>query len=114
MRLHAKDEQISHDEGKAIPVTGCEGAYGCETSRFPYFLDNRLIDGGKVFSLLPPTKFPGTHLSDAESDPKAIVRLEGLGQLKKYLPHQDSNPRPSKLYHSASTNYATACSPDFP
>jgi hypothetical protein len=31
--------------GKAIPVTGCE------TSRLPHFLDNRLIDGGKVVSL---------------------------------------------------------------
>jgi hypothetical protein len=38
-------------KGKANPVTGRGGQYGCETSRLPYFLDNRLIDGGKVVSL---------------------------------------------------------------
>jgi hypothetical protein len=37
--------------GKAIPVTGRGGPYGCETSRIPHFLDNRLTDGGKVVSL---------------------------------------------------------------
>jgi hypothetical protein len=36
---------------KAIPVTGREGPQGCETSKIPHFLDNRLIDGGKVVSL---------------------------------------------------------------
>jgi hypothetical protein len=40
--------------------------YGCETSRLPHFLDNRLTDGGEVVSLTPrapfnPTKIPGTH-----------------------------------------------------
>jgi hypothetical protein len=41
------------------------------------------------------------------------VQLEGLGKLKKKNknknPHQDLNPQPSGLEHSASTNYATAC-----
>jgi hypothetical protein len=37
------------------------------------------------------------------------MRLEGLDQLKKNPLHRDSNPRPSGLQHSASTNYATAC-----
>jgi hypothetical protein len=41
-------------------------------------------------------------------DPRAIVWLEGLGKLKIQLPHRESNPRPSGLKHSASTNYATA------
>jgi hypothetical protein len=36
--------------GKAVPVTGRGGPQGCETSRFPYFLDNWLTDG-KVISL---------------------------------------------------------------
>jgi hypothetical protein len=39
---------------KAIPVTGREGPYGCEKSRFPHFLDNRLTDGGKVVSPTRP------------------------------------------------------------
>jgi hypothetical protein len=36
--------------GKAVPVTGRRGPYGCETSRRPYFLDNRLTDSGEVVS----------------------------------------------------------------
>jgi hypothetical protein len=40
---------------KAIPVTGRGGPYGCETSRFPHLLDNRLTDGGEVVSLTRQT-----------------------------------------------------------
>jgi hypothetical protein len=36
---------------KAIPVTGCGGPQGCETSRFPHFADNLLTDGGEVVKL---------------------------------------------------------------
>jgi hypothetical protein len=42
-------------KAKAILVTGREGPYGCETSRFPEFLDSRLTDGGEVVS---PTRRP--------------------------------------------------------
>jgi hypothetical protein len=56
------------DEGKreAIPVTGHGGPQRYETSRLPYFLDNRLTDGGEVVSLTrrPPfttRKIVGTH-----------------------------------------------------
>jgi hypothetical protein len=53
-------------KGKAIPVTGRGGPYGCELSRLPHFLDNCLTDGCEVISLtcqLPftPRKIPGTH-----------------------------------------------------
>jgi hypothetical protein len=43
-------------KGKAIPVIGCVGPEGCETSRFPHFLDSWLTDGGEVVSLIrrPP------------------------------------------------------------
>jgi hypothetical protein len=37
------------------------------------------------------------------------VRLEGLSQLENPMTSLDSNLRPSGLYHSASTNYSTAC-----
>jgi hypothetical protein len=36
---------------KAITVTGLGGLLGCETSRIPHFLDNRLTDSGEVVSL---------------------------------------------------------------
>jgi hypothetical protein len=38
-------------KGKVIPITGRGGPYGCETSRLPHFLDNRLTDGGKFIGL---------------------------------------------------------------
>jgi hypothetical protein len=38
-------------KSKGIPVIGRGGPQGCETLRFPHFLDNRLIDGGKAVSL---------------------------------------------------------------
>jgi hypothetical protein len=37
--------------GKVFPVTGRGGPLGCETSRLPYFTDNRLTDGGEDVSL---------------------------------------------------------------
>jgi hypothetical protein len=36
---------------KTIPVRGREGPKGCETSRLPHFLDNRLTDGCKGIKL---------------------------------------------------------------
>jgi hypothetical protein len=42
---------------KVIPVTGREGPQGCETLRVPHYLDNRLKDGGKVFSLTRRPRF---------------------------------------------------------
>jgi hypothetical protein len=49
-----------------VPVTGSGGPQGCERSRVPYFLDNRLRDGGEVVSLtrrpsFTTRKIPGTH-----------------------------------------------------
>jgi hypothetical protein len=38
-------------KGNAASVTGRGGPQGCETPRFPHFLDNRLSDGGEVVSL---------------------------------------------------------------
>jgi hypothetical protein len=56
--------------------------------KFPYFLDSRLTDGGEVVSLTRMSSFISqegpwySFLLEAESTPRAIVRLEGLGQLK--------------------------------
>jgi hypothetical protein len=66
---------LSH-KGKAIPVTGRGGPYGCETSRLPHFLDNRLSDGGDVVSftrrpaaLYPPVDSWYSFLLEAETTP---------------------------------------------
>jgi hypothetical protein len=53
-------------EGTASPVTGRGGPQGCETSRLPYFLNNRLTNDSEVVSLrrrppFNPRKIPGTH-----------------------------------------------------
>jgi hypothetical protein len=48
-------------KGKAIPITGHGDPYGCETSRIPHFLDNRLTDGDEVGHPLPPTQIPCTN-----------------------------------------------------
>jgi hypothetical protein len=60
-RKHVKEKK-----GKAIPVTGRGGPYGCEISRLSHFLDNRLTDGGEFVSLTRQMTFtlrkiPGTH-----------------------------------------------------
>jgi hypothetical protein len=51
-------------KGKCIPVTLRRGLCGCETSRFPHFLNSRLTDGGEVVSLahqppFTPRQIPG-------------------------------------------------------
>jgi hypothetical protein len=56
----------SRVKGKIIPVAGRGGQYGCEKSRLPYFLHNRLTDDGEAVSLMllspfTPRKIPGTH-----------------------------------------------------
>jgi hypothetical protein len=62
-------------EGKAIRVTGHEGPWGCETSRFPHFLHNRLTHGGEVVSLTRQPPFTPqedswySFLLEAESTP---------------------------------------------
>jgi hypothetical protein len=54
-RSHKKVLLYCNVKGKAIPVTGRKGPQGCKTSRFPHFLDNRLMDGNEVVS---PTRRP--------------------------------------------------------
>jgi hypothetical protein len=57
-------------KGKAIPVTGRRGPQGCETSRLPHLVDNRLTDCGEVVSLTrrPAALYPWySFLLEAES-----------------------------------------------
>jgi hypothetical protein len=61
--------------GKAIPVTGRESPLGCDKSKLPHFLDNRLTDGGEAVSLtrrppFTPQEDPWySFLLEAESTP---------------------------------------------
>jgi hypothetical protein len=53
--------------------------------RFPHFLDNQLMDGGKVVSLthwppFTPRIFLVVISVRGSVNPRAIVRLEGLGK----------------------------------
>jgi hypothetical protein len=58
---------------------------------------------------LSPRRFLVLYSVRGSIDSRAIVRLVGLGQLKKPMTSSGLNPRPSSLTHSASTNFATAC-----
>jgi hypothetical protein len=65
---------------KALSLTGHGGANSSETSRLPYFLDNRLTDGGELSVLSAGRHLEGfLVLISVRSwvDPRAIVRLEG-------------------------------------
>jgi hypothetical protein len=61
-----RTQKVSAKKYKYIPITGCGGPKGCETSRLPHFLHNQFKDGGEVVSLtrrllFGPKKIPGTH-----------------------------------------------------
>jgi hypothetical protein len=49
--------RLNSKVSKTILVTHCGGLYCSETLRFPYFLDNRLIDGAEVVSLMCRPRF---------------------------------------------------------
>jgi hypothetical protein len=64
--------------------------------RLPHFLDNQLTDGGEVVSLTcEPTFAPLEEFTILISvrgwvNPRTIVQLEGLGQLKNPMTSWDS------------------------
>jgi hypothetical protein len=58
---------------------------------------------------LPPGRFLVLISVRGRVDHMAIVRLANLANWKIQWPHREWNPRPFSLWHSASTNYATAC-----
>jgi hypothetical protein len=75
---------------------------GCETLRLPHYLDNRLSDGGEVASLmrrppLPPRSILVLIYVRGLVDPRAIVRLEGLGLLKIPMTSSGIEPAPFRL-----------------
>jgi hypothetical protein len=45
-------------KGKAMPITGHGGPYGCETLRLPHFLDSQLTDGEVSLTCWPAAPYP--------------------------------------------------------
>jgi hypothetical protein len=76
-------------EIKAIHVRGRGGPEGCEMSRLPHFLDNRLTDGGEVVSLTrrphlyPPRKIPGTRFFKRLSRPQGHSAAGRIRSIEK-------------------------------
>jgi hypothetical protein len=106
---HVQLSQLSRK--KDVPkLSRPEGPYGCETSRLPHFLDNRLTDGDKVVSLTRRPPFTPkedswySFLLVAESTQVHSAAGRIRSTEKKNTPHHDSNPRSSGLWHSASIN----------
>jgi hypothetical protein len=83
--------------GKAIPVQAMEAhrvvrGWGSHTF---YTIGSQTavrLSALRAGRPLPPRKIPGTHFYENWVDPRAIVRLEGLGQLKKFT---SSGPEPA-------------------
>jgi hypothetical protein len=98
---------------KAIPVTGRGGPEGCDTSRLPHLLDNRLTDGGEVVSLTrrPAALYPQedswySFLLEAESPQghSAAGRIRSfekssdlVGNRTRDLPACSTVPEPTTL-----------------
>jgi hypothetical protein len=86
---------------KAIPVTGRGGSYGCEKSRLPRFLGNRLSDSGEVDSLkrqaVPVTDRGGSYGCEKSRLPHFLGnrltdsgKVVSLTRLPPFTPQEDS------------------------
>jgi hypothetical protein len=74
--------------GKAILVTDPGSLQGCETSKFPHFLDSRLTDGGKVASLtrrppFTPRKILATYFCYRLGRPQGLYEAETIRSIEK-------------------------------
>jgi hypothetical protein len=91
-------------KGKAIPVTGRGGPIGLwdiEAPTFSRILAHRWRWGRQPYTpaaFSPPGRFLALISVTGWVEPRATVRLGGLGKLKKIQwPHRKSNPQPSGL-----------------
>jgi hypothetical protein len=83
---------------KGNPVPGRGGSWGCETSRLPHFLDNRLTDGGEVVTAshaarpLTPAGFLVLISVRDSVEPSHTVWLEAIRQLKNPMTSSGIEP----------------------
>jgi hypothetical protein len=69
-------------QSKVIPVRGRGGPQGCETSRPPHFLDNRLTDGGEIGRVIHVTGPGGAQGSKSSRLPHFLEnRLTDGGEI---------------------------------
>jgi hypothetical protein len=106
---------MSPIKGKTITVAGHGDPYGCETSRLPYFLENRLTDGGEFVSLtrwppFTPKNIAGTHFCLRLSRPQGLSAAgrirsieksnDHIGNRTRDLPACSIVPQPTTLHSS--------------
>jgi hypothetical protein len=77
------------ETSEAIPVTDIGDPQGCEMLRLPYFLKNRLTDGGEVVSLMyrppfTPMKIPGTYFCSKLSLLQGLRAAGRIRSIEKY------------------------------
>jgi hypothetical protein len=71
-------------KGKDIPVTDRGGPWGCETSRLPHFLDNRLTEGGEVsLTRWSPRKILGSHFYQRLIGPRGYSTTGRVRSIEK-------------------------------
>jgi hypothetical protein len=100
-------------KSKDIPVTGHGSPQVFETSRLPHFLDNRLIDGGKVVGLtlrppFNPRKILSTNFCYNLSPPQGHIAAGRIRSIEKPSGLTENQTRDLP----ASTNCSTACLQD--
>ena len=99
---------ITDDSNGKQSITGLERPWGFLEVEAPRFQDNRhmmvvRLSSPRTGRLYSPENIPGTHFRLRLSRPQGHRAAGRIMSMKK------SNPRPSRLERSASTNCATAC-----
>ena len=99
--------------GKGNPITGLDRSWGFQEAENPRFQDQTAHEGGKVGSLthrpplLPRNCSWYSFLLEAESTPGPQCSRKDYVNEKFQWHHRESNPQPSGLWRSVSTNCVT-------